>query len=212
MVTPTVSAPKEYDPWADINDDGKIDILDIAYVAQRFGSTGTPIDKTAILLDLQARVAALETSVNMLLGCCNYSMIRLAALEATSPVVSQASSATSWVIVFGPDWVDLADAYLTISVPKTSRLVILFSAEVLVSEGSLVIRARIDDTFNAYPGDVTVTGYADTSELRAMTFSFWTYVPAGTYHVGIEVSARDSGGWYPEVWDRTLTVIAIPIP
>lgn len=31
-----------YDPWADINDDGKIDIRDIAYSARLFGTTGDP--------------------------------------------------------------------------------------------------------------------------------------------------------------------------
>lgn len=29
-----------YDPWADINDDGKINMYDIGYTAQRFGATG----------------------------------------------------------------------------------------------------------------------------------------------------------------------------
>jgi len=32
----------EYDPWADINDDGKIDMRDIAYIARLFGTAGDP--------------------------------------------------------------------------------------------------------------------------------------------------------------------------
>jgi len=51
---------RDYDPWYDINDDGKIDIRDVAGVAAKFGTTGTPINKTEMLLDLQARVEALE--------------------------------------------------------------------------------------------------------------------------------------------------------
>ena len=33
---------KEYDPWADINDDGKIDVKDIYYLASIYGTTGDP--------------------------------------------------------------------------------------------------------------------------------------------------------------------------
>jgi hypothetical protein len=32
----------QYDPWADINDDGKIDIKDIAYSSRLFGTLGDP--------------------------------------------------------------------------------------------------------------------------------------------------------------------------
>ncbi len=32
----------QYDPWADINEDGKIDIYDVAYTARSFGSSGDP--------------------------------------------------------------------------------------------------------------------------------------------------------------------------
>lgn len=37
-----------YDPWADIDDNGKIDIKDLAYSAARYGAVGTPINKTAL--------------------------------------------------------------------------------------------------------------------------------------------------------------------
>ena len=33
---------RQYDPWADMNDDGFIGIDDIAYGAQLFGTTGDP--------------------------------------------------------------------------------------------------------------------------------------------------------------------------
>jgi len=44
---------REYDPWADINEDGKIDIKDLVLMARLFGTTGVPINKTALLLELQ---------------------------------------------------------------------------------------------------------------------------------------------------------------
>ena len=54
--------PLPYDPWADLNDDGLIDIDDVMEPALRFGATGTPINKTALLLELQSKVDALNST------------------------------------------------------------------------------------------------------------------------------------------------------
>ena len=56
-----VTSSADYDPWYDLNDDGDIDIFDLRKVARLYGTSGTPINKTALLLDLQERVEALET-------------------------------------------------------------------------------------------------------------------------------------------------------
>ena len=44
IVLPTRSSPRagEYDSWADINEDGKINMYDIGYTAQKFGAAGDP--------------------------------------------------------------------------------------------------------------------------------------------------------------------------
>jgi hypothetical protein len=65
MIVPTRSASTQndglqYDPWKDTNDDGKIDIFDIVALTSIYGKTGTPINKTQMLLDLQNRVSVLE--------------------------------------------------------------------------------------------------------------------------------------------------------
>lgn len=65
MVVPTRSASTQsdglqYDPWKDINDDGKLDILDVVQITSQYGAQGTPINKTQMLLDLQNRVKVLE--------------------------------------------------------------------------------------------------------------------------------------------------------
>jgi hypothetical protein len=42
LIIPTRSSPNPYDPWLDVNDDGTINILDIATIAKAFGTTGDP--------------------------------------------------------------------------------------------------------------------------------------------------------------------------
>jgi hypothetical protein len=55
--------PGQYDPWLDINDDGRILIEDVAWVAKAFGTKGDPINKTALLLDLQSQIDSLNASL-----------------------------------------------------------------------------------------------------------------------------------------------------
>jgi hypothetical protein len=38
----------DYDPWADINDDGNIDMYDIGYTARAFGTSGNPTKNVTI--------------------------------------------------------------------------------------------------------------------------------------------------------------------
>ncbi len=47
----SVTATSPYDPWYDINDDGKIDIKDIAGAATRFGTSGDPLTKAYLAYD-----------------------------------------------------------------------------------------------------------------------------------------------------------------
>ncbi|HEY4675466.1 MAG TPA: trypsin-like peptidase domain-containing protein [Candidatus Bathyarchaeia archaeon] len=68
MILPSRSqvASPQYDPWVDLNDDGTIDILDIAMLAVNFGTSGNPIDKIALLQELQSEVQALQAKVEAL--------------------------------------------------------------------------------------------------------------------------------------------------
>lgn len=53
----------EYSPWGDLNDDGKIDIFDIVWLVSRYGTTGTPLNVTELLLELDTRMDALNASI-----------------------------------------------------------------------------------------------------------------------------------------------------
>lgn len=62
----TSGAPSEYDPWVDLDDNGEIDIFDALILAGVFGSEGTPINKTASLLELQQGIDLLNMSISEL--------------------------------------------------------------------------------------------------------------------------------------------------
>ena len=67
MILPTESSPAvEYDPWVDLDDDGKIGIKDLYKIATSFGTTGKPINKTALLLELQNKLETLEATIKTL--------------------------------------------------------------------------------------------------------------------------------------------------
>jgi S1-C subfamily serine protease len=68
MVRPTGSANASYDPWLDYNDDGKIGLTDLVALANSYGTSGTPINKTALLLELQSEVQSLELKLDALLA------------------------------------------------------------------------------------------------------------------------------------------------
>ena len=50
----------DYDPWYDVNDDGLIDMRDVGGIARKFGTSGTSINKTALILELQQNITVLR--------------------------------------------------------------------------------------------------------------------------------------------------------
>lgn len=74
LIGTTISAPPDcpprvYCPWYDSDDDGDIDIFDVVDFADRYGTTGTPMNKTDMLEalskvdNLTDRVEVLEQNV-----------------------------------------------------------------------------------------------------------------------------------------------------
>ena len=62
----TTSSQGEYDQWVDLNDDGYINGKDAIILGTRFGTSGTPLNKTELLLELQAKIVLLNASLSEL--------------------------------------------------------------------------------------------------------------------------------------------------
>jgi uncharacterized coiled-coil protein SlyX len=67
MVIPIRSqAPGQYDPWLDINDDGRMSMDEIVAATTAFGATGNPINKTELLIQVNATYAGLLSEIDSL--------------------------------------------------------------------------------------------------------------------------------------------------
>jgi uncharacterized coiled-coil protein SlyX len=82
MIVPTRSPLNDstYDPRMDLNDDGVVDSTDLGLLGTAWGTTGEPINKTALLLELQARIDSLNAS---LLDSKAYFNTRITTLNAS---------------------------------------------------------------------------------------------------------------------------------
>jgi len=189
MILPIQSSPGNgYDPWLDTNDDGKIDIKDIAATAKAYGTTGTPINKTALLLDLQSRVETLEERTPKF-----YSVFQWANINTTST-----------------DWVDMDGVSVTISLNQTSHLLIVCTLMATTDpvERAMFLRASVG-TEIAFPFEYQL--FCDTSPSTTWTVSYYQMsVASGTHTVKMQWRTNpviQSMGWAQRI---ALTVIALP--
>jgi len=190
LIGNTASQSGVYDPWKDINDDGWIDIMDFYFLATGYGTHGTPINKTALLLDLQARVEALESMQGWWLE-----------RNSTSARGVRATSSTSFE--------DVPNMTVTITLTRNSTLLVLFSTQALVSDPDEYVYVRaMANGIQLHPtSDYVFLAHHTYWSSHSVVF-FGDFIP-GVYNVRIQwrVFQNTHQG---SVDERTLTVLSLP--
>jgi hypothetical protein len=182
LVVPSLSASSvhSYDPLLDVNDDGAINIIDISKVAAAFKTSGTPINKTALLLGAGANAISFNST--------------FAEVEVT---------------VNETDYVDMPDMSVSITLQNTSSVVIMFSAEATIGDAGegIFVGADVGGTAAVPFFAVLATPTSDTL-YNAHSFNFYAdSVEAGTYTVSILWKVSGGTGY---VRNRSLVVIVLP--
>jgi hypothetical protein len=219
-VSSTVT-PGVYDPWIDTNNDGIINYQDLYNLAAIYGTTGTPVNKTELLLELEAEIASLKTRVDALEAPESVTTEKIADEAVTDEKLAagaipyEIATNTSYITttaVNEPNAENMTDMIVDITLNRDSTLLIMFSAQAwLTGTGGrwLNIRAMVDDQ----QADPATSNHVLTRHLdpdtNSHTFIFVKpNVTAGTYTVYMQwwVGADDIG----HVQERTLAVLALP--
>jgi len=117
-------------------------------------------------------------------------------------------------------WVDMAGMSVTLTLDRTSHILIMFSTEAYNSDPAyrILVRARIG-VIDAFPGSIDLTPtvsaglgapYTHRHTIGYMAYSYNFYRPsvsAGTHTIKIQWMVSGGTGY---VGSRTLTVIALP--
>lgn len=212
----------KYDPWADLNDDGTINILDFAHLATKFLTSGEPINKTGLLLELETRVEALESTVLALESVTdglstNVDTVNtlISDLEGTVNILethnetysSTLESISGYSAIF--NWQDIQDMEVEITLETDATLLIVFSAQASITGTgqAMYVRAIIDSTQANPSTGVTLTR---SPEWASYSYTFYSSgVSSGTHTVKIQWKLHDELG-SGQVTLRTLAVIALP--
>jgi len=224
--------PGEYDPWIDTNDDGILNYEDLFNLASRYGTFGTPINKTDLLLQLQSKIDSLNATLISLTG-------RVEALEAPESVTTERLANDSVTSVkLASEAIPHATRYstyetsrtsteygdmiasvkgtfpfiiitymtVTVTVERPSLLWIMFSTQARNDGGQPTwVRAWINDAEAAGPAEVRLTSSTSYSSY-ACNFIYSANTP-GSYSIMIQWKV-DGGTGYVD--NRALAVIALP--
>jgi len=110
-----------YDPWLDLNDDGEIDIFDVVMVARAYGSSGKPYNKTAALIELQAKVSVLEATISARLPQVDFLSIPAAAFtsEGESPENQKRINLGNYIYMLEEDYIpSYGNFYAPVQLPS----------------------------------------------------------------------------------------------
>jgi hypothetical protein len=176
----SVSSVHSYDPLLDVNDDGVINIVDLSKVAAAFGKSGTPINKTALLLGAGANVYHFNSTYD-----------------------------DTQVTTTSTDYVDMPYMSVSITIQNTSVIVIMFSAEATIGDAGqgIFVGANVGGT-DAVPSYAVLATPSSDTLYNANSFNFYLdSVSAGTYIVKMVWKVSGGTGY---VRNRTLLVMALP--
>ncbi len=105
----STTTPGVYDPWIDTNDDGMINYEDLYNLAAVYGTSGTAINKTDLLLELEARIADLEARADALEAPGSVTASRIADGAVITTKLADGSVTTAKILDGTITAVDLAD-------------------------------------------------------------------------------------------------------
>jgi len=170
----------DYDPWLDVNDDGSIEMKDVSAVARAYGTSGAPVNKTKLALEVataQAHGEAFSTTL-------------------------ETRSGFDW------GWGDLAGMTVDVTVETNCMLLIMFSAEAQTTQDwlEIYVRALVDGAQANPAAGVTLTKLMDWAS-HSFTF-YMPNVTPGTHTVKIQWAYNDEVGQV-QVKTRTLIVTAL---
>jgi hypothetical protein len=170
LVGITSSAP--YDPWCDLDDDGDIDIFDIVKMAGAYGTTGTPINKTALLLELEERIDTLNATVLEL----QLQMQAASVVECGEFDGEVNSDMVEWGM--GDTTINFQTPFITTAKPDMIVTVVLKGPANGLTEGSAIkVVEGIKGAANNWTGfDLTVSKYSDGSSISDTTRVYVTWI------------------------------------
>ena len=130
-------ATGEYDPWLDLNDDGKINIFDVVMVASAYSTSGKPFNKTAALLELQAQVSVLDATISARLPQVDFLSIPAAAFasEGEPPLNGERYNDGGFISMLSSDYI-LTSGYFYAPVQLPSGVTIKRLTSYWWDEGS----------------------------------------------------------------------------
>ncbi len=175
-----VTQVPEYDPWMDLNDDGTINLYDAVLLLTRYGSKGTPINKTELLLELQARmdalnatVMALEEQVALLGGGCAAEVGKFNGLVNSDMVETDPEGATT---------INFQNPFTSTDPPEMFVIVVLKQAANGLWEGAAIkaVESIKGSAGNWYGFSLTVSKYSDGSSISDNNKVFVTWMAVGT--------------------------------
>jgi hypothetical protein len=159
-----------YDHWKDLNDDGVIDASDLFELSKAYGISGEPINKTALLLELQDKVDSLNATCLELLD-------RVEMLESTQPIFITVYDPSMRVIPEG-DWFDIVTVS-NVTVCEGANVLAIATVD-FYQLGWIYIRHRANDTYGENHN------YESTTNHFVELHYVWTNMPAGTYTFAIQ--------------------------